>query len=245
MPTVNVYDIAKKQVGTVDLDDAVFGAPVREHLFYAMVRYQRNKARSGNHATKDRAQVSGGGKKPWRQKGTGRARQGSSRSPQWAGGGVMHGPFPRSHAHALPKKARRAALACALSRRCAEEALTIFDAFELEGMKTKNFIAVMQAFAMDDLLLVLPEKNETVLRSARNIPGVTVLPVEGLNVLDILKHKNLAFTRDAVDRITERLKKAPPAEAAEPAPPKKAPRKRAAKVAGEAAGQGGAEVQDG
>ena len=237
MPTVNVYNIAKKKVGTVDLDDAVFGAPVREHLFYAMVRYQRNKARSGNHATKGRAQVSGGGKKPWRQKGTGRARQGSSRSPHWAGGGVVHGPIPRSHAHELPKKARRAALASALSRRCAEEAITIFDAFELEGIKTKNFVAVMKTFAIDDLLLVLPEANDSVSRSARNIPGVTVLPVAGLNVLDILRHKNLALTKDAVERITARFKKNAPAPAVEAPPKKRAPRKKKADA--------GAEVQDG
>jgi large subunit ribosomal protein L4 len=242
MPTVNVYSIANKKVGTVELDDAVFGAPVREHLFYAMVRYQRNKARSGNHATKGRAQVSGGGKKPWRQKGTGRARQGSSRSPQWAGGGVVHGPIPRSHAHDLPKKARRAALVSALSRRCAEEALTIFDAFELEGIKTKGFVAVMKAFQIDDLLLVIPEKNDNVLRSARNIPGVTVLPVEGLNVLDILKHKNLALTKDAAERITARFKKNTPAPAVAEPPKKRAPRKKKADAVAE---QGGAEVQDG
>jgi large subunit ribosomal protein L4 len=237
MPTVNVYNIAKKKVGTVELDDAVFGAPVREHLFYEMVRYQRNKARSGNHATKGRAQVSGGGKKPWRQKGTGRARQGSTRSPHWAGGGVVHGPIPRSHAHDLTKKARRAALVAALSARCAEEALTIFDAFELEGIKTKSFVAVMKAFEIDDLLLVLPEKNDNVLRSARNIPGVTVLPVEGLNVLDILKHKNLALTKDAVERITARFKKNAPAPEAKPEAKKRAPRKKKADAA--------AEVQDG
>jgi len=237
MPTVNVYNIAKKKVGTVELDDAVFGAPVREHLFYEMVRYQRNKARSGNHATKGRAQVSGGGKKPWRQKGTGRARQGSTRSPHWAGGGVVHGPIPRSHAHDLTKKARRAALVCALSARCAEEALTIFDAFELEGIKTKGFVAVLKAFEIEDLLLVLPEANDTVSRSARNLPGVTVLPVAGLNVLDILKHKNLAITKDAVERITARFKKNAPAAPAEAAPKKRAPRKKKADA--------GAEVQGG
>jgi len=242
MPTVNVYSIAKKKVGTVELDDAVFGAPVREHLFYAMVRYQRNKARSGNHSTKGRAQVSGGGKKPWRQKGTGRARQGSTRSPHWAGGGVVHGPIPRSHAHSLPKKARRAALACALSRRVAEEALTIFDAFELEGIKTKNFVAVMKTFEIEDLLLVLPEANDAVSRSARNIPGVTVLPVAGLNVLDILKHKNLAITKDAVEQITARFKKNAPAAPAEAAPKKRAPRKKKADGAAE---EKGAEVQGG
>jgi large subunit ribosomal protein L4 len=243
MPTVNVYSIAKKKVGTVDLDDAVFGAPVREHLFYEIVRYQRNKARSGNHATKGRAQVSGGGKKPWRQKGTGRARQGSTRSPQWAGGGVVHGPIPRSHAHDMTKKARRAALVAALSRRCAEEALTIFDAFELEGIKTKGFVGVMKAFEIDDLLLVLPEANETVSRSARNLPGVTVLPVAGLNVLDILRHKNLALTKDAVERITARFRKhAPEPEEEPPAAKKKAPRKKKTDAAAE---EKGAEVQDG
>lgn len=207
MPTVDVYNTDAEKVDSIALNDAIFGAEVKEHLFHAAVRYQLAKRRTGNHATKGRAQVSGGGKKPFRQKGTGRARAGTTRAPHWRGGGVVHGPQPRSHAHKLPKKVRRAALRCALSRRTAESKLTVFDAFgmaEAEA-KTKNFAAVMKRFDFADLLLVLDEKDELVMRSARNIPGVTVLPVAGLNVYDVLKHQNLAMTKSAVERVNARL----------------------------------------
>lgn len=205
MPVVDLYNISRERVGNVELDEAVFGAEVKEHLFHAVVRYQLARRRAGTHATKGRSQVSGGGRKPYRQKGTGRARQGTTRAPQWRGGGVVHGPVPRSHAHALPKKVRRAALRAALSRRCGENALTVFESFELPEAKTRRFAAVMSTFEFDDLLLVIPEKDDAVLRSARNLPGVTVLPAEGLNVYDILKHKNLAMTRAAVEKVTARL----------------------------------------
>ena len=206
MPTVNIYTTGKKKKGSIDLDESVFGAEVREHLFHALVRYQLAARRAGTHATKGRAQVAGGGKKPYRQKGTGRARQGTRRAPQFRGGGVVHGPHPRSHAHKLNKKTRAAALRSALSRRTEENALTVFDKFEFKEIKTKNFIKVLNTFKMDDLLLVISEKDETVMRSARNIPGVTVLPACGLNVYDILKHRNLALTSAAVEAVTERLK---------------------------------------
>jgi len=205
MPTINLVNLAKEEVGSIDLDDAVFGVEVKEHLFHMVVRYQRAKARAGTHSTKGRSDVSGGGRKPYKQKGTGRARQGTRRAVQFRGGGVVHGPHPRSHAHALPKKVRRAALRCALSRRVEEKAVTVFDAFELAEIKTKNFVNVMNTFGFNDLLLVLPEKNEVVSRSAKNIPGVTVLPVEGLNVYDILKHQNLAMTQDAASKVIARL----------------------------------------
>jgi len=205
MPTVDVYNTAAEKVDSMTLDDAIFGAEVKEHLFHAAVRYQLAKRRAGTHATKGRAQVSGGGKKPFRQKGTGRARQGTTRAPHWRGGGVVHGPQPRSHAHKLPKKVRAAALRCALSRRAGESKLTVFDAFAMADAKTKSFAAVMKRFAFADLLLVLDEKDEKVMRSARNIPGVTVLPVAGLNVYDVLKHQNLAMTKSAVERVNARL----------------------------------------
>lgn len=150
--------------------------------------------------------VSGGGKKPYRQKGTGRARQGSTRAPHYRGGGVVHGPHYRSHAHKLPKKVRKAALAAALSKRATEARLTIFDAIAIEGGKTKNFVGLMDRFAFSDLLLVLDGPNESVERSARNIPGVTVLPVAGLNVYDVLRHSNLALTREAVDGVVGRIR---------------------------------------
>jgi len=205
MPTVDVYNTEKKKVGEVELSDTIFGTEVKEHLFYAAVRYQMAARRSGTHATKGRTQVSGGGKKPYRQKGTGRARQGTRRAVQFRGGGVVHGPHNRSHAHDLPKKVRAAALKSALSRRTEENAVTVFDAFELNEIKTKAFVAVMNKFEFEDLLLVLHEKDETVARSARNIPGVKVLPVAGLNVYDILDHKNLALTTSAVDAVVARL----------------------------------------
>jgi large subunit ribosomal protein L4 len=205
MPKLDVYSTAKKKVGSVDLSDAVFGAEVKEHLFHAAVRYQLAKRRAGTHSTKGRTDVRGGGRKPFRQKGTGRARQGTSRAVQMRGGGVVHGPHPRSHAHGMNKKTRKAALVSALSRRVEEKAVTVFDAFELKEIKTKSVVEIMKRFAFDDLLLVLSEKDETVMRSSRNIPGVTVLPAVGLNVYDVLKHNNIAFTQGAVEAVTERL----------------------------------------
>ncbi len=205
MPVVDLYNTKREKVGTFELDDAVFGAEVKEHLFHAVVRYQLAKRRAGTHSTKSRSEVSGGGRKPWRQKGTGRARQGTRRAAQWRGGGIVHGPIPRSHAHKLPKKVRRAALRSALSRRLGEDALTLFDGFELPEAKTRRFAEVMKTFGYKSLLLVIEGRDEAVMRSARNIPGVTVLPVEGLNVYDVLRHENLAMTAEAARRVTERL----------------------------------------
>ena len=205
MPTVDVYNLKKKKVGSADLSDAVFGVEVKEHLFYSAVRYQMAARRAGTHSTKGRSDVRGGGRKPYRQKGTGRARQGTLSAVQYRSGGVVHGPHPRSHAHKMPKKVRRAALKSALSRRAEENAVTVFDAFELSEIKTKAFVDVMKTFEMEEVLLVLTELDDTVARSARNIPGVKVLPVAGLNVYDILDHKNLAITTAAVDAVVARL----------------------------------------
>ena len=201
----DVFTTAKKKVGSVDLDEAVFGAEVKEHLFYDAVRYQMARRRQGSHQTKGRTEVSGGGKKPFKQKGTGRARQGTTRAAQMRGGGVVFGPHNRDHSHKMPKKVRRAALKSALSRRVEEKAMTVFDAFEMEAIKTKDFKAVMDNFGFDSLLLVLDSPSDTVARSARNLPGVTVLPVTGLNVYDILNHKNLAMTKSAVEGVVARL----------------------------------------
>jgi large subunit ribosomal protein L4 len=205
MPKVNVFDITKKKVGETDLADAVFGAAVKEHLFHAAVRYQLAARRSGTHQVKGRSDVAGGGRKPHRQKGTGRARQGTVSAVQFRGGGVVHGPHNRSHAHKMPKKVRRAALCSALSRRAEESAVVVFDQFEMADFKTKAFVDVLNTFGFDDLLLVLPEMDDKVARSARNIPGVKVLPVAGLNVYDILNHKNLGMTTAAVDAVVARL----------------------------------------
>ena len=208
MPTLPVFNTNKEEVTQIDLSADVFGAEVREWLFYDAVRYQLAKRRSGNHAVKSRSQVSGGGKKPFRQKGTGRARAGTTRAVHWRGGGVVHGPQVRSHAHKMNKKARRAALVAALSRRCEEGALTILDAFQMETPKTKEFMNVMDRFEWNDVLVITGEDNskgDAVYKSAKNIEKVTVLPAEGLNVYDILKHQNLVLTKGAVDAVMARL----------------------------------------
>ncbi len=205
MTTVSVFNINREEVGSVELDATVFGAEVKEHLFHTVVRYQLAKRRSGTHATKGRASVSGGGRKPFKQKGTGRARAGTTRAPHWRGGGVVHGPHYRSHAHALPKKVRKAALRSALSRRAGEQKLVVFDGLSLPEIKTRQVVDLLNRFELKDLLLILPEKDETIIRSARNIPGVTVLPVAGLNVYDVLRHANIAMTQSALEGVVARL----------------------------------------
>jgi large subunit ribosomal protein L4 len=209
MPTLPVFNVNKEEIEKIELSDTIFGAEVREWLFYDAVRYQLAKRRAGTHAVKSRSQVSGGGKKPFRQKGTGRARAGTTRAVHWKGGGVVHGPQVRSHAHKMNKKARKAALIAALSRRCEEGALTIIDAFQMEKPQTKAFKSVLTKFEVqNDLLLVTGadnDKNDAVYKSARNLDNVTILPVAGLNVYDILKHQNLAMTKSALAEVTERL----------------------------------------
>ncbi len=205
MPVMDVYNTAHEKVGSVALDDTVFSVEVKEHLFHMVVRWQLAARRQGTHATKRRAEVSGGGRKPWKQKGTGRARQGSTRSPQWRGGGVVFGPQPRSHAFGLPKKVRRAALKGALSRRCGEQKLVVLDKIELPEAKTRHFRGFMKAFGFESLLVVVPELSQTVELASRNLPGVTVIPVAGLNTYDVLRHKNVALTTAAIDSIVARL----------------------------------------
>jgi large subunit ribosomal protein L4 len=205
MPVVDLYNSAREKVGTVDLDERVFATEVKEHLFHIVVRHQLAARRAGTHSTKQRAMVAGGGKKPWRQKGTGRARQGSTRAPHWRGGGAVFGPQPRSHSFLLPKKVRRAALKSALSRRLGEQALVVLDQVSLPEVKTKYFQAFMKNFGFESLLLVVAQDDTAVRLSSRNIPGVTVLPVAGLNVYDILRHRNIALTAPAIALIVERL----------------------------------------
>ncbi len=205
MPSVNVYNCAREKVGEVELDPVVFGAPVKEHLFHLVVRYQLAARRQGTHKTRGRSEVRGGGKKPYRQKGTGRARHGTIRSPIFRGGGVVFGPVPRSHAIKVPRKVRRAALRAALTRRLEEGALTVVDRFDLQEIKTRAMREILERFELDDVLIVLDAPDEVVSRSARNLPGVLVLPVEGLNVYDVLRHRALVFTRPAIDAVTARL----------------------------------------
>lgn len=205
MPSVKVYNQARKKVGSVDLDDGVWAVEVKEHLLYAAVRYQDAAARQGTHKAKGRSEIRGGGKKPWKQKGTGRARHGSSRSPQWRGGGVVFGPLVRSHAFKMNKAVRRAALRCALSRRVSEERVVVLDAMDLPEIKTRQVVDFMGRFELPDMLLVLDAPSDNVMKSSRNLASVTVLPAEGLNVRDVLRRRNLVVTQSAVASITDRL----------------------------------------
>jgi large subunit ribosomal protein L4 len=205
MPIIDVHNSSGDKVSTMELPEALFGAEVKEHLLYAVVRYQRAKARSGNHKVKARAEVRGGGRKPWKQKGTGRARQGSIRSPQWRGGGVVFGPHVRDHSFKLNKQVRRAALISALSRRIEDGAVTILDSLALPEKKTRQVVDFMAKFEFADMLLVVAESDENIARSVSNLKSVTVVPPEGLNVYDILLRSNLVMTQDAVKAITDRL----------------------------------------
>ncbi len=207
MASQDVLTIDNKQAGRVDLSPLVFEAPVKLHLFHAEVRRQLARRRAGTHSTKNRARVSGGGAKPWRQKGTGRARQGTIRAPQWAGGGVVFGPVPRSHEHKLPKKMRRAALRGALSHRVQEDALTVVEVLDIEEIKTRRVVEILTALGLGGqrVLIVIQDADEKIERSARNLQGVTVLRAGGLNTYDVLRHEKLLMTRAAVEAVEARL----------------------------------------
>lgn len=206
-PTVDVVSPANERAGSLELDPRVFAAPVREHLFHAEVRRQLARRRAGTHSTKNRSAVSGGGAKPWRQKGTGRARQGSIRAPQWRGGGAVFGPVPRSYEHRLPKKARRAALRSALSLRAGEEAIRVIDSFGLAEYRTREMARILDTLGLGgrSVLIVIEAADPFVEKSARNLPRVGVIRAEGLNVYDVLRHEMLLMTRAAVQAVEARL----------------------------------------
>jgi large subunit ribosomal protein L4 len=206
MATLELKKAGKGKGGSVELDPAVFEAAVKPHLFHAEVRRQLAKRRAGTHATKNRALVSGGGIKPWKQKGTGRARQGTIRAPQWAGGGIVFGPVPRSYEHALPKKMRRAALRSALSLRLREGKLAVAEALALEAPRTKLLLEALRGLGLEGSVLVVIEAEDRNLElAARNLPKVDVLRAEGLNVYDVLRHDGLLLTKGALARIHECL----------------------------------------
>ena len=207
MATLDVVTIENKKAGSVDVSPAVFEAAVKPHLVHAEVRRQLAKRRRGNHSTRNRAATSGGGDKPWRQKGTGRARQGTIRAPQWSGGGVVFGPVPRSYQHSVPKKVRRAALCSALSHRLSEGAITVVDELSLDGYRTKRVLEILRSLELADagVLIVIDAADAFVERSARNLRGVGVLRVAGLNVYDVLRHPRLLVTRAALAAIEDRL----------------------------------------
>ncbi len=205
-----------KKAGSVDLVPAVFESAIRPHLYHAEVRRQLADRRAGTHSTKNRAGVSGGGIKPYKQKGTGRARQGTIRAPQYAGGGVVFGPVPRGYSHKLPKKVRRAALTSALTQRVQESAITVVDALAIDGYSTKRMREVLKALGLEDrsTLIVIEQPNPTVEASARNLPQVTVIRSEGLNVYDVLRHKSMLITRGALEALQLRLSGGAVADAA-------------------------------
>jgi large subunit ribosomal protein L4 len=201
MATLAVYDIGNQKVSDVEVDERVFGVEIRPSLFYDAVRHDLATQRKGTAATKNRTLVRGGGAKPWKQKGTGRARAGTRRSPLWRGGGTIFGPMPRSYGFPLPKKVKKAALRAALSLKRQEGKLIVLDSFPLEGFKTQKVLEVLKKFQVENALIVTDEKNPLLERSARNIPGLQVLRHIGLNVYDILNHEHLILLKPAVQRI--------------------------------------------
>ncbi|WP_102693544.1 50S ribosomal protein L4 [Rummeliibacillus pycnus] len=206
MTKVNVLSQTGSSVGEIELNDAIFGIEPNQSVLFDAVIAQRASLRQGTHKVKNRSEVSGGGRKPWRQKGTGRARQGSIRSPQWRGGGTVFGPTPRSYSYKLPKKVRRLALKSALSSKVAETNFVVLDALKLDAPKTKDFVKVLTDLSIESkALFVTADLDENVALSARNIPGVTVLTAAGINVLDLVGHDKVVFTQAAVQQVEEVL----------------------------------------
>ena len=204
MPKTKILNATGGEAGSVDLAESLFGAPVNESLIHQAVVRQQAGRRIGTVDTLTRGEVRGGGRKPWRQKGTGRARQGTRRAPQWAGGGVVFGPHPRSYAQKMPAKMRRSALRGALSAKQAEGAVRVVTGFELDAIKTKSMIERLEAWNVEGkVLLVLPARDLTVERSSRNLQAVRVILADSLNVVDLLEADTVVFTREALDRAQE------------------------------------------
>ena len=203
MANVSVFNMEGKEVGTLELNDAVFGVEVNEHLVHMAVVAQLANKRQGTQKAKTRSEVSGGGRKPWRQKGTGHARQGSTRSPQWTGGGVVFAPVPRDYTIRLNKKEKRLALKSALTSRVQDGKFIVLDELTLNEAKTKNFVNVMKNLNVAKALVVLNENNENVMRSARNVADVKTALVNTINVYDILKYNTVVATKAAVAAIEE------------------------------------------
>ena len=204
MPKVDVYDIKGKKVSDIELADSVFGIEPNENIVHAvLVNYLANQ-RQGTQSTKTRAEVRGGGRKPWRQKGTGRARQGSIRAPQWVKGGIALGPKPRSYKYSVNKKERRLAIKSILSSKVAEKELTVVDKLELKEIKTKSMVNALEALKVEGkTLIILPESNKNVVMSARNIEGVKTINANNINVFDLLKYNNLILPVDTVKKLEE------------------------------------------
>ena len=203
MANVSVYNMEGKEVGTIELNDAVFGVTVNEHLVHMAVVQQLANNRQGTQKAKTRSEVSGGGRKPWRQKGTGHARQGSTRSPQWVGGGVVFAPVPRDYSFKLNKKEKRAALKSALTSKVQGGKLIVLDELKFDEIKTKNFVNVMNNLKVEKGLVVLAENDQNVVMSARNIYGIDTALTNTINVYDIMKAGTVVLTKDAAKKIEE------------------------------------------
>lgn len=206
MAKVSLFNQAGSSVGEIELNDKVFGIEPNESVLFEAIISQRASLRQGNHKVKNRSEVAGGGRKPWKQKGTGRARQGSIRSPQWRGGGVVFGPTPRSYSFKLPRKVRRLALLSALSTKAREESIVVLEGLAFDAPKTKEFVKVLSNLSIDKkALFVTADLDETVALAARNIPGITVVSATGINVLDLIGHNKLVMTKAAVEKVEEVL----------------------------------------
>ena len=203
MANVSVYNMEGKEVGTIELNDAVFGVTVNEHLVHMAVVQQLANNRQGTQKAKTRSEVSGGGRKPWRQKGTGHARQGSTRAPQWAGGGVVFTPVPRDYSFKLNKKEKRAALKSALTSKVQDSKLIVVDELKFDEIKTKNFVNVMNNLKVEKGLVVISDNDTNVVMSARNVADVNTTLVNTINVYDVMKAKTVVLTKDAVAKIEE------------------------------------------
>lgn len=203
MPKVALFNIEGKQVSDIELSEVVFGAEVNTDALHQVVVAQLANKRQGTQSAKTRAEVSGGGIKPWRQKGTGRARQGSIRSPQWIHGGIVFAPKPRDYRMSTPKSMRRVAMISALSSKVRDNEIVVVDSLELAAPKTKTMVSLLKALNVKKTLIVTAESNENAYKSARNIEGVEIIPVNNINVYDLLKYENLVITKDAVSKIEE------------------------------------------
>ncbi|HXI56201.1 MAG TPA: 50S ribosomal protein L4 [Polyangia bacterium] len=205
---IDIVNIQGKKVGELALADDVFGTKVKEHLLWEVVKAQQAAKRAGTHSTKTRANVRGGGKKPYKQKGTGNARQGSTRAPNHVGGGKVFGPHPRDYSYTVPKKVRRAALACALSLRAKEKKLVIVDKLSFEAPKTKQLASILKVLGVESAVLVDSKENTNLSKSARNLAASKYLAPEGLNVYDILNHPGLVIAASAIKEIEQRFQPA-------------------------------------
>lgn len=205
MSTVNIVNTKNESVGELELSDAVFNREVKDHILHEVVRMQRAARRSGNASTKTRVEVRGGGRKPWRQKGTGRARAGTRNSPLWRGGGVTFGPKPRDYSFKVNRKVKKQAVSMALSARFQEGNLIVLDDFILERIKTKDFIGVMDVLDVDNGLIVVDDAKDNLMKSSRNVYGYKVMSSEGLNVYDILLHKKVILVQPVIESLEKRL----------------------------------------